>query len=381
MLVASTQTAIGGVIVFIAVVLAFAYAFINIRNSKAELGSEIELAPNRKPYFADEELEGRKLDRTLTLGLLGIFFVALGLPLYWLSEPGRQAGAKVDFNRKFADRGAQMFATTEQGGFNCAFCHGGDKAVGGIVDFTITDANGAFVKAVKWQAPALNTVLLRYSREEVRFILNYGRPFSPMPPWGVVGGGALNPQQIQNLIDYLASIQLTPAQSQKQVTDELATLRKQKGADGKLTYPPSMSDGQLLFNLGYDDNFAGGAYACARCHTTGWSYNDKGPDGNGAMGPALRGGDTLQRFPGAIQGPLQQRDFVCVGSELGKIYGQNGQGSGRMPGFCQTPEEKADTLTSGEVGVKKAAPSDPVKQGGMLTQAQVQSIVDYERGL
>ena len=35
------------------------YVFVNIRNSRAEVGSEIELAPNRKPYLADEELEGR----------------------------------------------------------------------------------------------------------------------------------------------------------------------------------------------------------------------------------------------------------------------------------------------------------------------------------
>ena len=49
---------------------------------------------NRKPYLADEELEGQKLDRTLTFGLLGLFVVAVGLPLYWLAEPGRQDGAR-----------------------------------------------------------------------------------------------------------------------------------------------------------------------------------------------------------------------------------------------------------------------------------------------
>jgi len=381
MLAASTQTTIGGIIVFIAIVLAFAYAFINIRNSKAELGSEIELAPNRKPYYADEELEGRKLDRTLTYGLLGIFLVALSLPLYWLSEPGRQAGAKDDFNRKFAERGSEMFATTEEGGFNCAFCHGGDKAVGGVVDYTITDANGAFVKAVKWKAPALNTVLLRYSRDEVRYILDYGRPFSPMPPWGLKGGGALNEQQIQNLIDYLESIQISPKESQAQVKEQLATMRKAEKADGTLEYPASVSDGELLFNLGYDDGFAGGAYACARCHTTGWSYGDKGADGNGAFGPALSNGATLQRFPGAVGGREQQTDFVCNGSEVGQVYGRNGQGTGRMPGFCVTPAEKNDPLATGEVGVEDKDTSDPAKVGGMLTQAQVAAIVEYERGL
>ena len=381
MLLASSQSAVGSVVLFAAFVIAGAYAFINIRNSRAEIGSEIELAANRKPYLSDEELEGTKLTRTLTIGMLGLFLVAVTLPMYWLAEPGRQAGAKADIERKFVGRGAAMFNVTASGGFNCAFCHGGMDAEGNAVDYTVTDSNGAFVKQVKWYAPALNTVLLRYSRDEVRFILTYGRPFSPMPPWGVTGGGPLNDQQLQNLIDYLSSIQITPKQSQENVTKELAKMRAAKNADGTLTYPASMSDGELLFNLGYDDGFAGGAYACGRCHTTNWSEHEKTLDGSGAMGPALRNGATRLRFPGSVLGPVQQRDFVCAGSEVGKLYGANGQGSGRMPGFCSTPAEKADPTVNGEVGVQKKEASDPVKVGGMLTQKQVEAIVAYERGL
>jgi hypothetical protein len=380
MFAAGTQTTIGAVVVFISIVLALGYAFINIRNSRAELGSEIELAPNRKPYLSDDELENKKLDRTLTLGLLGLFIVAIGLPLYWLAEPGRQDGAVKDFKSKFVSRGAALFAPTEEGGFNCAFCHGGMEAQGGEADYTIT-ANGAFVKQVKWKAPALNTVLLRYSREEVRYVLTYGRPFSPMAAWGVKGGGPMNDQQLQNLIDYLESIQLTPKQSQKQVTDKLAELRTEKNADGSLKYPKSVTDGELLFNLGYEDGFAGGAYSCGRCHTTGWSYHDKTVDGNGALGPALRGGSTLARFPGAILGQTNQTDFVCLGSEQGKLYGRNGQGTGRMPGFCSVPAKVNDPLNTGEVGVIASDPSDPVKVGGMYTRDQVASIVAFERGL
>ena len=37
--------------------------FANIRKAKPELGNEIETAPNRKPYYTDEELEGPRLDR------------------------------------------------------------------------------------------------------------------------------------------------------------------------------------------------------------------------------------------------------------------------------------------------------------------------------
>ena len=45
------------------------YVWSNIRAGRPEAGSEIELAPNRKPYYDDEELEGRRLERVQLLGL------------------------------------------------------------------------------------------------------------------------------------------------------------------------------------------------------------------------------------------------------------------------------------------------------------------------
>ncbi len=377
MLLASTQSTIGGIVLFAALVIVVTYAGINIRQGRAEVGSEIELAANRSTPYTDEELEGKRLDRVLLAGLIGLFVVAIALALYFLNEPGRQAGARENFKDTFAARGADMFETTENGGFNCAFCHGGMDAKGGIVPFTITDANGQFVEQVEWKGPALDTVLLRYSREEVRYVLTYGRTYSPMPAWGVKGGGPLNDQQLQNLIDYLETIQITPEESQAQVPDALA----EEMAAAEEAGVPYASEGEALFNLGYYTNFAGGAYSCGRCHTTGWSYNQKGPDGNGALGPALRGGVSTTRFPGPITGSEQQVDFVCAGSERGVNYGRNGQGTGRMPGFCQTPAAVDNPLESGEVGVIPQDPSDPDTVGGQYSKEDVEKIVRYERGL
>jgi hypothetical protein len=377
MLLASTQTNIGGVVLFGAVVIAITYAFINVRQGRAEIGSEIELAPNRSEPYSDEMLEGKRLDRVLLAGLIGLFVVAIALALYFLNEPARQAGARENFKETFVSRGAAMFETTENGGFNCAFCHGGMEAKGSVVPFTITDANGQFVEQVEWKGPALDTVLLRYSREEVRYVLTYGRTFSPMPAWGVEGGGPLNDQQLQNLIDYMESIQITPEESQAQIPDAL----DEEMAAAEEAGVPYASEGEALFNLGYYTNFAGGAYSCGRCHTTGWSYNQKGPDGNGALGPSLRGGVSTTRFPGPITGFQQQVDFVCAGSERGVNYGQNGQGTGRMPGFCQTPAAVDDSLASGEVGVIPQDPSDPDTVGGMYSKEDVEKIVRYVRGL
>lgn len=400
---ASTQTSVGIVILAVAMVVAVVYAFVNTRQSKPEIGSEIELAANRRAYLPDSELEGRKLDRTLSLGLLGLVVVGVGLPLYWLQEPSRQSNERGNIARKFVDRGAEAFAPTAEGGFNCAFCHG-TEGVGGVAPYTITDAEGRFVKQVDWQGPALNTVLLRYTRDEVRYILEYGRPFSPMPAWGAKGGGPLTEQSLQNLIDYIESIQLTPKESQKQAADQLdkmmkardetcvtarieqaksglsgAALAAFKPADvNTASCPPRWkTEGEALFNMGYDDGFAGGAYSCGRCHTQGWSYGDKEVDGGGAMGPNLRG--ITGQFPGGSLGFKQQTDFICAGSANGLRYGRHGQGSGRMPGFCVTPETKLNPENN-EVGITPKDTGLP-KDGAMLTQAQVQSIVEYERSL
>lgn len=377
MLFASTQSAIGGIALFAALVIVLSYAWINIRQGRAEVGSEIELAPNRKPYYSDEELEGKKLDRTLTFGLVGLFVVAITLPLYWLNEPGRQEGARKQFKSAFVNRGAAMFDTTENGGFNCAFCHGGMTAEGGITPFTITDAQGQFVKQVDWRGPALNTVMLRHDRDEVRYILTYGRTYSPMPAWGVEGGGPLNTQQLQNLIDYIESIQLTPEEAQAQVAEAVT----EEMAAAEEAGVPYASEGEAMFNLGYYTGFAGGAYACGRCHTTGWSYGEKGPDGNGGLGPALRGGVSQVRFPGAVAGFTQQVDFICAGSERGVNYGRNSQGTGRMPGFCQVPAEPQSSVETEDVGFEAREASDPDTVGGMYSKEDVEKIVRYVRGL
>jgi mono/diheme cytochrome c family protein len=403
LLAASTQTSVGLVLVTVAMLVAIVFAAVNLRQGRAEVGSEIELAANRKPYLSDPELEGPKLDRTLTYGLLGLVIIGVGLPLYWLQEPSRQANAVGDTQRKFIDRGAAMFAPTEKGGFNCAFCHGADGS-GGATPYTITDAEGRFVKQVTWRGPALNTVLLRYTRDEVRYILTYGRPFSPMPAWGTKGGGPLTDQQLQNLIDYIGTLQITPAESQKLVDEELSKAMKEPDAACKAAKvdaakdgltadqlakfdetkvdtsdcPPMWkSKGEALFNLGYTSGFAGGAYSCGRCHTPGWSYGEKGPDGSGAMGPNLT--KVLGQFPGGAVGLQQQVDFVCNGSVDGARYGRFGQGTGRMPGFCITPEVKLNP-DNHEVGI---TPKDTgtVETGAMYTQDQVRLIVEYERSL
>jgi len=413
------------IVIFVGVVV---YASINIlRGGKTELGSELELAPNRKPYLPDEELEGPKLDRTLSIALVTLFVVAVGLPLYWILEPGRQAGATKDFRETFEKRGAAMYAPvgTSLDALGCEGCHG-PKGVGGITSYNLLQPDGS-VKPVNWRVPALDTVLLRFSREEVTYIITYGRPFSPMPAWGVAGGGALNDQQVQNLVDFLQSIQISSDQAQQQARDELAKMMAEKNADGS---PKWASEGEALFNMGFgSDNFAGGAYACARCHTQQWSYTTdysqvKSISGCGALGPSLCAGSVDRQFPANTSAtacpsgdsgkstpptssgsaasspptssgsaassseppcvnPIQdQLDFVSNGSENGKKYGVHGQGTGRMPGLGVSPEQPLsyNSPDGSQVVVFYENDGKTVDAGpGMLPPDLIEKIVDYER--
>lgn len=183
------------------------YAVLNLRQARDEIGSEIELAANRKPYFDDETLEGPRLTRVLGMGVILLVIIVVALPLYWILEPNRQAGAQEAKEEIFVEWGARLYAPTAEGGFNCAGCHGASGG-GGVAAYNITDPATGETTAVNWIAPAVNTVFYRFDEDEVRFILVYGRPFSPMSPWGLDGGGPMNDQQIDTLIAYLHSIQI-----------------------------------------------------------------------------------------------------------------------------------------------------------------------------
>ena len=374
-LAASTVTVVGAVIAAIILIGFVIYVIVNVNTGRAEAGSEIELAPNRKPYLDDEQLETSKLDRTLRWALIALIIVGVGLPLYWLNEPSRQSGAVEGFQRKFVSRGERTYTEGSQ----CENCHGPD-GTGGQAPFTITDADNQFVAQVNWRAPALNTVLLRYSKDEVTFVINYGRPFSPMPGWGAaVNKGPLNEQQISDVVAYLESIQLSPEEAQRQaqiaLAEELGLLQQGETDDAAIDAALAQIDyqdpatGKALFNL----EVAGGAYACARCHTRGWSIIPDSveppdadlsayagfPDGSGALGPNLTGGLVDRQFASVEELAL----FVSTGSVDGEAYGNNGIGSGKMPGFGDNPN------------------TENVENDGMMTQDMIEAIARYEASL
>jgi mono/diheme cytochrome c family protein len=75
-------------------------------------------------------------------------------------------------------------------------------------------------------------VFLRYDDDEVTFWITFGRGNTPMPAWGLAGGGPMNVNQVQDVVNYLHTIQQPQQEVANRTTSKvdnaLATLA---GAD------------------------------------------------------------------------------------------------------------------------------------------------------
>lgn len=366
---------------------------------------------NLTVFEDDHTLETTRLEHVLRWSLICAGVLAVGLPLYWLREPTRQTEELSGFENRSRERGAVLFAQVGSDDYEaatslaCATCHG-NEGVGGAAPFTLSGdltPTGNPVQ-VSWTAPPLNTVLARFSQDQVTEIVTFGRAGTPMAAWGIDGGGPKGPQAVDDLVAYIDSIQLDRNGARDQIADQTAALIKSAEdnvdraeealaeAEADLAEAEADLDGTTVESEGsaardaVDAAEAGVIAAelavtnsrtwaetvgtagegevlfnvnCARCHTTGWSYLntlDSGiplpsPTGGGAFGPSLRAGSTVEQFPGEL-GFEQQIEWVTSGAENHSPYGVRGISSGRMAHF-----------------------------GTVLSADQIDAIVNYERGL
>ncbi len=104
---ALATTTIAWILMAVVVVGWIIYAAMNAGAARKEVGSEIELAANRKPYYDDEILEGRRLERVQLYGVLLLVVLVIGLPLYWVLEPDSAGRRPGGHRRAASSRGAR----------------------------------------------------------------------------------------------------------------------------------------------------------------------------------------------------------------------------------------------------------------------------------
>lgn len=215
---------IGATTLLIVAVAVIGWMFFLVRNTRVRHRTQ---APplNLTPYLTDDDLEVKRLDRVLLYALVAVAVIAIVMPVYFLNETTRQADATEHFEEIAVERGHEWFIE-----YQCGNCHGGDGGGGGAL---FVDARSGL--SVTWAAPAINNVMYRYTDEEVRYWLVYGRAGTPMPAWGAEGGGPLNTQQIDELLAYLHSIQIPQSEViaavDRRVNGEMTRL---EGADAAL---------------------------------------------------------------------------------------------------------------------------------------------------
>lgn len=200
------------------VALAFVAGLIALAiRRRAEAGPDIPAG--MRPGPADEVLERSQLEKVLGWGILFLLVVALWLPALWLREPDQNLDDAIELIRRSEERGGQWFQVADEEnptGFGCARCHG-PEAQGGTVPYTTE--TGEFIP--DYPVPALVDVCggPEYNHPQIgpedavgdiRTTIEEGREGTPMPSWSVNFAGPMNDQQIQDLINYLITIQEVP---------------------------------------------------------------------------------------------------------------------------------------------------------------------------
>jgi mono/diheme cytochrome c family protein len=191
---------LGGIVLVLAILGVFGWVTFLVTQSRVRRRKEAAPA-NLSPYLTDDELETTHLSRVLLAALVATAVIAIVMPAYYLNEVTRQEAAAERFEEIAVERGHHWYEE-----FGCGDCHGIDGGGGGA---GYIEARSAI--ETTWAAPALNDVLYRYADEEVLYWLQYGRQGSPMPAWGIEGGGPMNEQQLDELVAYIDSIQISQA--------------------------------------------------------------------------------------------------------------------------------------------------------------------------
>ena len=184
------------IITVLALVAGISWLGLMVVSTLRNRGGE-EIAPNLRPGMDDQELETRRLENGQKAAIAFSAFLAISLPLYFLGETGRQGNFVEDFAHESAERGEHLVEE-----FACFSCHG-PLGVGGTASY-VEKRSGV---TVAWAVPSLDDVLYRYDKDELNFWVTFGRGNTPMPAWGLAGGGPLNELQVVDVVNYLATIQ------------------------------------------------------------------------------------------------------------------------------------------------------------------------------
>jgi mono/diheme cytochrome c family protein len=160
-----------------------------------------------RPGPSDPDLETPLLAKLQGWGVLLVAFFVIWVPLTWLFEPDtnlHQEEALLTESIHRGRSGVELFSEENQAGVGCVRCHGPELR-GSVILNTVTQTPTT--------TPNLTTVcggpwtghVLIYSLNDIYITIQQGRNL--MPSWSIRFAGALDDQQINDLVNYIVSIQ------------------------------------------------------------------------------------------------------------------------------------------------------------------------------
>ncbi len=169
-----------------------------------------EIPGAMRPGPSDQDLETPLLHKLQGWGVLLVGFFAIWLPLTLVLEPSTnldQERALLTESIARGERSVLLFSEENQGGVGCVRCHGPELR-GSLIPNTASPGAGAIV------TPNLTTVCggpwtghpRIYSLDDVYATIERGRA-PVMPSWSIRYAGALDDQQINDIVNYVVSIQ------------------------------------------------------------------------------------------------------------------------------------------------------------------------------
>jgi mono/diheme cytochrome c family protein len=197
--VGPSNVGLGSVVLTIAIGVFLVWVGYVVINSRRRTRPSEKPGPNQEFFMDNAGLENDRLTRVLTAAVVAAGVLAIVMPIYFVNETNRQEAAAEEVREEYLHFGAEWWEK-----FECTACHGPDGGGGGA---DIVEPRSGLVAI--WSAPSINDVFYRYDESEIRHWIVNGRAGSPMPASGLDGGGAMTVQEIDQVIDYLRSLQIS----------------------------------------------------------------------------------------------------------------------------------------------------------------------------
>jgi mono/diheme cytochrome c family protein len=186
-----------------ALITAAAIAGLALRQRTRETGPDIPDA--LKPGPSDAALETPLLIKLQGWSVVLLAFFVIWVPATWIFEPSTNLNQEKELKTLALDRGShavQMFSEENQLGIGCVRCHGPDLT-GGIVPVGSSFAFPPNLTNV-CGGPSTGHAAI-YSTEDLHQVIAEGR-LPRMPSWSIRFEGALDDQQINDLVVYLVDL-------------------------------------------------------------------------------------------------------------------------------------------------------------------------------